>query len=82
MQTVEILAVYRWYEFASCEAREHSRRKVMLANSFAKLKVLMKHGAKCKGHGLYTVSFIWVRGRVTKRVPSDICTMSVAELEK
>jgi hypothetical protein len=52
LQAVKVLAVDGWHEFSCCKTGEHMRRKVVLANSVAKLEVLVEHCRECKGNGL------------------------------
>jgi len=43
-------------KFAGDETKENARREIVLANSLAKLEVLVKHCAECERDGLPIVS--------------------------
>src|SRR5438034_11022768 len=46
LQAVEVLAVNRRHESTSCEIEDHARRKIVFADTMAKLEVLVKHGSE------------------------------------
>lgn len=57
LQTIEILAVDGWDEFARRETEEDAGGEVVFADSVSELEILVEHGAEGEWDGLYLL--VW-----------------------